>query len=412
MIVTDIFFYVFGFLCIYIFLYVILGFFFRDSSPEDFQKTLSRSLDIFMAVVVLTIGLTLFFSLPVIGQEPAIITQTIQDQIVLFLENPWSIAIVGIVIVLLYLIIYLFRIPMTPSTKPFTITLLENGSWVLFAILLIQNTVRTFFKIDLVDSFVQYLDDMFSLNPNNPDVLPNNPIHGTLDVNPVHRTLDVNPVHGTLDVNPVHQSNVIVPPSVDTKPTFATVPPNATQNANPNSQSIPTPSPTPNPINQEVFNISGNHFTYEDAPAVCAAYGAELATYDQVEEAYEDGAEWCNYGWSADQMAFFPTQKKTWQELQKNPATAYQCGRPGVNGGYMPDPNITFGVNCYGVKPPMTPNDQMAMQQHQQVLSQPTQPTPLTPEEVAFNEKLQYWKENAAQVLTINGFNENKWSEY
>ena len=50
---SDIFSYVFGFLCIYIFLYVILGFFFRDSSPEEFQKTLSRSLDIFMAVVVL-----------------------------------------------------------------------------------------------------------------------------------------------------------------------------------------------------------------------------------------------------------------------------------------------------------------------------------------------------------------------
>jgi hypothetical protein len=381
MIITDIFSYVFGFLCIYIFLYVVLGFFFRDSSPEDFQRTLSRSLDIFMAVVVLTIGLTLFFSLPLIGQEPAIITQSIQDQLVLFLENPWSIAVVGITIVILYLIIYLFRIPMTPSTKPFTITLLENGSWVLFAILLIQNTVRTFFKIDLVDSFVQYLADVFSLNPIKPDVLPNNPIPGTYDT------------------KSINQYSVVLPPVDNTSP-----PPTETP--------ITTPNPTPTPNNKEVFNIAENQFTYEDAPAVCAAYGAELATYDQVEAAYNDGAEWCNYGWSADQMAFFPTQKKTWEELQKNPATAHQCGRPGVNGGYMPDPKITFGVNCYGVKPTMTPNDQMAMQQYQASLTQPTQPTPLTPEEVAFNQKLQYWKENAAQILTINGFNENKWSEY
>jgi hypothetical protein len=375
MTVSDIFSYIFGFLCIYIFLYVVLGFFFRDSSHEDFQKTLSRSLDIFMAVVVLTIGITLFLSLPVLGQEPAIISQTLQDQIVLFLENPWSMAVVGIVIVVLYLIIYLFRIPMTPSTKPFTITLLENGSWVLFAILLIQNVVRTFLNIDLVDSFVQYLDDIFSLNPNNPDVLPNIPIHLNDNMN---------------------QTSVIVP--LDNTP--VTPPPTTI-----------IPEDKANDGN-EVFNIAGNQFTYEDAPAVCAAYGAKLATYDQVEEAYDKGAEWCNYGWSADQMAFFPTQKNTWQTLQKNPATANQCGRPGVNGGYMPNPNITFGVNCYGKKPPITPNDQQAMQEFQQLLIQPTQPTPLTPEEVAFQQKLQYWQQNAAQLLTINGFNENKWSEY
>ena len=62
----------------------------------------------------------------------------------------------------------------------------------------------------------------------------------------------------------------------------------------------------------EVFNISNNLYTYDDAQAICSVYGAQLATYDQVEEAYKDGAEWCNYGWSENQMAFFPTQKSTW----------------------------------------------------------------------------------------------------
>ena len=379
---TDIFTYVFGFLCIYIFLYVVLGFFFRDSSQEDFQITLSRSLDIFMAVVVLTIGLTLFFSFPVSGNEP-VISQTLQDNVVYFLENPWSMAIVGIVIFVLYLIIYLFRIPMAPSTKPFTITLLENGSWILFAILLIENVVRTFLNIDLVDSFVQYLNEVFNLNPNNPVVLPESPVDNIL-----------------------HQHTVIV--QHDSEP-----------NPQPATQIETAPEPIPQPVatndvndGKEVFNIAGNHFTYEDAPAVCAAYGAKLATYDQVEDAYNNGAEWCNYGWSADQMAFFPTQKKTWEKLQANPSSAYKCGRPGVNGGYMPNPNITFGVNCYGKKPTMSKNDEQAMKDYQQMLEQPTQPTPLTPEEVAFQQKLQYWKQNAAQILTINGFNENKWSEY
>ena len=68
----------------------------------------------------------------------------------------------------------------------------------------------------------------------------------------------------------------------------------------------------------EVFNISNNLYTYDDAQSICTAYGAKLATYDQIEDAYKKGGEWCNYGWSDGQMIFFPTQKSTWQELQKN----------------------------------------------------------------------------------------------
>ena len=31
------------------------------------------------------------------------------------------------------------------------------------------------------------------------------------------------------------------------------------------------------------------------------------------------------------------------------------CGLPGINGGYIDNPNIRFGVNCYGYKPKITP---------------------------------------------------------
>jgi hypothetical protein len=105
-------------------------------------------------------------------------------------------------------------------------------------------------------------------------------------------------------------------------------------------------------VGSEVFNVSDNQFTYDDAPAVCAAYGAQLATLEQVIDAYNKGAEWCGYGWSAGGMALYPTQKKTWDELQReiDPAKRTRCGRPGVNGGYM-DPMNKFGVNCFGFKP-------------------------------------------------------------
>jgi hypothetical protein len=105
-------------------------------------------------------------------------------------------------------------------------------------------------------------------------------------------------------------------------------------------------------VGSEVFHIDDNQFTYEDAPAVCAAYGAKLATLEQIIDAYDHGAEWCGYGWSAGGFALYPTQKATWQSLQgevdQSKRTA--CGRPGINGGYF-DPNTKFGVNCYGFKP-------------------------------------------------------------
>jgi hypothetical protein len=125
-----------------------------------------------------------------------------------------------------------------------------------------------------------------------------------------------------------------------------------------------TPSPTPAPaaptttaaagpkVGSEVFHVFQNQFTYNDAPAVCAAYGAELATLEQIIEAYNHGAEWCGYGWSAGGFALYPTQKATWERLQGevDQAKRTACGRPGVNGGYF-DPNTKFGVNCYGFKP-------------------------------------------------------------
>jgi len=123
---------------------------------------------------------------------------------------------------------------------------------------------------------------------------------------------------------------------------------------------LPTPAakPTGGPlVGSEVFHVDatevdGTGFTYDDAPAVCAAFESELATLEQVMEAYSKGAEWCNYGWTAGGMALYPTQKATWEALQKELDTERRtrCGRPGVNGGYM-DPLLKLGVNCYGFKP-------------------------------------------------------------
>ena len=108
-------------------------------------------------------------------------------------------------------------------------------------------------------------------------------------------------------------------------------------------------------VGMEVFHISDNNFTYDEAQAGCAAFGGTLATMEQVTEAYDDGAEWCGYGWSAGGLALFPTQRGTWEALQQeiDPAKRTACGRVGVNGGYF-DPSSKFGLNCYGYKPAAT----------------------------------------------------------
>ena len=54
---------------------------------------------------------------------------------------------------------------------------------------------------------------------------------------------------------------------------------------------------------KEVFNISKNIYKYDDASALCKALNSRLATFEEVKNAYENGADWCNYGWSKGQMA-------------------------------------------------------------------------------------------------------------
>jgi len=92
---------------------------------------------------------------------------------------------------------------------------------------------------------------------------------------------------------------------------------------------------------KEVFHISDQIYTYEEAQCKCAAYGGRLATESEIVDAYNRGANWCTYGWSQGQHAFFPV----------NELTATCRHKKGVHGGYFPNPNIRFGINCYGVKP-------------------------------------------------------------
>jgi hypothetical protein len=98
----------------------------------------------------------------------------------------------------------------------------------------------------------------------------------------------------------------------------------------------------------ETYHIQGQ-FDYSMAKSVCKAYDATLASLTQIKDAYEKGAEWCDYGWSEDGMVLYPTQEDSWKLYQKEKKD--KCGIPGINGGYNPRTRQRLGVNCYGVKP-------------------------------------------------------------
>jgi hypothetical protein len=166
-------------------------------------------------------------------------------------------------------------------------------------------------------------------------------------------------------------------------------------------QSLYQPAPVPEiRFKKQVFNIPGNYYDYENAKALCKAYGAELATYDQIEKAYNNGAEWCNYGWSANQQALFPTQKKTYDYLQTVPGHENDCGRTGVNGGYMANPKLRFGVNCYGNKPKITEEEEQLMKT--------TPAYPQTAQDIAFQKRVDFWKTKIPDIL-VSPFNKNTW---
>jgi hypothetical protein len=103
---------------------------------------------------------------------------------------------------------------------------------------------------------------------------------------------------------------------------------------------------------KEVYHVAKPRVKYEKARDVCEQLGGKLADYDQVLHAYQHGGEWCNHGWSKEQLALYPTQRKTWEKIQnaKNPEEREMCGHVGINGGKF-DKDMKFGVNCYGVKP-------------------------------------------------------------
>lgn len=340
------------FLGIYFIVYFVLGKFFnKGENPNGFNVSLSRTLDVMFFGFLIVITYTIYDSYEQ-NPERSIFEETFSS-FTDFVSSPSSAFAVGIAIILFYLVTYLFRIPMDKESKPYFISIIESVAWVLLVIILFVDFFKYVLNVSLYDIF--------------PWLAPEEK-------------------------------------EEDTEPT--TIPLPKLDKCETEDQDDPE---------HEVFNIANNKYTYEDAQAICKSYDATLATYDQIENAYNDGAEWCNYGWSADQMILFPTQKKTWEKLQKldegrgcNSKSASHkndCGRPGINGGYIANPYVKFGVNCFGKKPKATDDDLLRMNAKQ------NQTYPKTPTEKRLEKKVNYWKDNADKFLHVNSYNTTSWNK-
>ena len=196
------------------------------------------------------------------------------------------------------------------------------------------------------------------------------------------------------------QSSPPLPPIADEAPVLPSAIPNA------DKPSDGMPSSIINKLlptgRKEVFNVSDNEYTYYDAEPLCRALGAELATYSQVKEAWEKGADWCNYGWVKGQAAVYPTQSETWDKLQHGPADEkYACGNPGLNGGYFDNPEMRFGVSCYGQKPDQSSNDETMIMSRGGF--------PKTPATLKVDKQIQEYKDSL-DTIGILPFNSDAWS--
>jgi hypothetical protein len=89
-------------------------------------------------------------------------------------------------------------------------------------------------------------------------------------------------------------------------------------------------------------------------------------------------------------------------KLQEIEGHEHDCGRPGINGGYIANPNIKFGVNCYGYKPKIKDEEEELMED--------TTPYPETAKDIALKKRVDYWKNNIDDIL-VSPFNYNRWGE-
>ena len=260
-----------------------------------------------------------------------------------YVSNP-IILVVFILVILVYYILFAFigKSNNNNSESSGGFVLFEGLLWGIFILLIFVNGIYYFYNINIITEF----NSIFS---NEPEIV-------------IEKTIDLS-------------NNKEIKNSENSK--------------NKNSEN-----------KNEVYHIPGNIFTYHDAKAVCNAFDGELATYDQLNKSLETGSNWCSYGWTKDQLGLYPTSQNHFKKMQKREGHEYDCGLPGINGGYVSNPHTRLGANCYGLKPKKSKLESEYLDNQQLY--------PKSQKELLFEERVKYWKNRIGNIL-INPFNNNNW---
>lgn len=342
------------FFLIYFILFYLIKMFTGDSNPVNSQLALSRSIDVIIFGIVIIILVMVFYSLTRPGKKDIITELLIMSKN--FFDDPTTPFTFTIFIFIFYTLIYLCQIPMTPETKPLSITIIEQKLFIVLICVFIINFFKYVFGINLMNLMFGANNELIKLWKGLPD--------------------EINYDTCGNKIGSVDTCGNKIAPVVPVKP------------------------------KEEVFNISNNLYTYDDAHAICKAFDSRLANYEDIEKMYNDGGEFCNYGWSENQQILFPTQKASWDKLQKSPGHENDCGRKGINGGYISNPQMLFGVNCFGVKPSGTVADLNRLTAISDTVH------PKTIQDEITDAKVKYWKDNKDKMLILNPFNQKNWSQY
>jgi hypothetical protein len=106
---------------------------------------------------------------------------------------------------------------------------------------------------------------------------------------------------------------------------------------------------------KEVFLIY-NKYTYDEAKEICKLYSGRLADEADLDKAFTNGANWCNWGWLEGKKIAYPVQEKYWEQVEK--VHKGYCGpTAGINKISNVDPSKKYSVNCYGIKPRKSKKD-------------------------------------------------------
>ena len=161
---------------------------------------------------------------------------------------------------------------------------------------------------------------------------------------------------------------------------------------------------------KEVFLIY-NKYNYLEAKDICKVYDGRLATEKDLELAFKNGANWCNWGWLDGEKIGYPVQEKFWLSVEKKHKGF--CGpTAGINKIYNIDPLKQYSVTCYGIKPPKSDKDK----QLEIVLDEITQDTSLKTQidqckQSKREEEKNKWINEQKNSIRILEFNTSQWAE-